>query len=251
MILTYHEIVPEPCGYVYSRTVSHFAEHMMALRMLNEDIRRPMVTFDDGHSSHHRYALPVLDHYQHQATFFVTVGWTGTMPEYMGWEQLRDLANRGHEVQSHGWSHAMLTRCSRHQLIEELHRSRLTLEDGLNRAVDAISIPGGRWDDRILAACAEEGYRRVFTSDPYFALQSRYGVMVAGRAMIRRSQGVRELLSLLRSEQTRLSIERARCVTKKLFHSVLGDDVYHQLWRRIGASRQRSAINRAYTAPPG
>ena len=51
-------------------------------------------------------------------------GWSGARPEYMGWKELSEVANAGHQVQSHGWSHALLTHCTPEQLTQELRRSR-------------------------------------------------------------------------------------------------------------------------------
>jgi peptidoglycan/xylan/chitin deacetylase (PgdA/CDA1 family) len=248
MILTYHEIAAKPSSYVYSATTAQLAEHLKILQRLPDGIPNPGITFDDGHSSHHRYAMPLLEEAGMKAIFFITCGWSGTRPEYMSWKQLSELANAGHQVHSHGWSHALLTHCGLEQLTEELRRSRRELEDRLGRVVDAISMPGGRFNRRVLEACEREGYRRVFVSDPYLAPYIHGGLMVAGRAMVRRTQRESELIGLLRSEHSPRSFVRMIFRLKRMARLALGDRAYHQLWRRLGASEARKQINRGYSA---
>ena len=80
--------------------------------------------------------------------------------------ELKELLARGHAVQAHGWSHKMLTQCSPAELYDELRRSKETLEDVLGASVDTMSLPHGRWNRQVLAACSQAGYKKVYTSDP-------------------------------------------------------------------------------------
>ena len=126
----------------------------------------PVVTFDDGHLTNYEVALPLLQNYGLTARFFITVGWTGQKPGYMGWEDLRKLHNSGQKIGAHGWSHALLTRCSPSALEMELTRPRLILEDKLGVSITTMSFPGGRYNKRVIAACAAAGYKQVYTSEP-------------------------------------------------------------------------------------
>jgi peptidoglycan/xylan/chitin deacetylase (PgdA/CDA1 family) len=249
MILTYHEIVPTPSRYVYSATVTQLNEHLAAVRDLPGDVGTPPITFDDGHASHYRYALPLLEKAGVKATFFVTPGWTGCRPGYMDWPQLIDLIHMGHEVQAHGWSHTLLTACTPEELTGELRRSRETLEDRLATPVNAISFPGGRYNAEVLRACVREGYRRVFTSNPYCAPTTRNGLTISGRAMIRHTYGVQELITLLRSEATPLSPQRVKFKMKQSVRAIVGDRFYHEvLWKWLGAPADKTTINEQYRA---
>jgi peptidoglycan/xylan/chitin deacetylase (PgdA/CDA1 family) len=249
MIITYHEIVPTPSRYVYSTTVVQLEEHLAAIHNLPPDLPQPPITFDDGHASQHRYALPLLEKARTKALFFVTSGWTGVKPEYMDWRQLAELICMGHEVQSHGWSHALLTNCTPPQLSEELRRSRLTLEDRLATPVNAISVPGGRFNAEVLRACHREGYQRVFVSNPYLPVSNSNRLTVAGRAMIRHNHGAAELVALLRSENKRFSPQQVGFRVKQSIRTLVGDRFYHQvLWQWFGAPGEKSAINEDYAA---
>lgn len=245
MVLTYHEIAPEDSGYVYSLRVDHFFEHLSLRHTLPTTVMSPQITFDDGHISQYKYALPALQQEAVTGTFFITAAWVNREQEFMNWRHLRELVSLGHQVQSHGWSHALLSHCSHRKIRDELRRSCHSLEDGLGTRIDAISMPGGRWNQAVLAACAEEEYQTVYISNPYFKSRRIEGVMVVGRAMARSGMRASQVLSLLKSEGTIWSKERLRFHLKDLVRSGVGERAYHRLWLQLGG-----ASNRAHPAQP-
>src|SRR5439155_26308609 len=121
-------------------------------------------TFDDGHVSSFRFALPLLTRHAVTGIFFAIGSYIGNRPDYMTWEQLKELVSRGHEVQSHGWSHIPLTQCSGSKLTEEPVRSKQTLEDMLHVMVDAILSPDGRWNSTVIELLLMDGYMLVYYS---------------------------------------------------------------------------------------
>jgi len=248
MILTYHEINSTSSPYVYSATVPELREHVQLIRSFSNFARSTRISFDDGHLSQFTQALPVLEKEHHRGMFFITAGWIGSRAGYMSWSQLRELAALGHEVQAHGLTHALLTQCTPEQLATELRNSRQCLQDRLGLPVNAISMPGGRWNARVLEACAQEGYRTVYTSHPYMKTKFAGGVTVIGRAMVRRSTTAPKLLALLHSEKEIWSRERIQFHLKHGLRSTLGDGLYHRLWRWAGNSGQSLA---AYGDIPG
>jgi peptidoglycan/xylan/chitin deacetylase (PgdA/CDA1 family) len=159
-------------------------------------------------------------------------------PEFMTWNQLRELVSEGHSVQSHGWSHRVLEECSDHQLREELERSKQTIEDRLATPVDAISIPHGRWDSRVLESCAAAGYKRVYISDPWMQPHSRHGLAIAGRYMVRRSMRADQLRRLLNHDPAYIAFLRSRYRVKENLRRVLGEAAYHRLWCLLAASKK-------------
>ncbi|HTP02037.1 MAG TPA: polysaccharide deacetylase family protein, partial [Anaerolineales bacterium] len=188
MVLTYHRITPEPSSYLYSVTRDQLDAHLAVVAELQDPSgpagASPRVTFDDGHRSNYDHGLDLLAKHSLRATFFVIAGWMSARDDFMSWPELRELVSLGHEVQAHGWSHRVLPGCSASELEDELLRSKRTMEDQLNVPVEAISIPHGRWDDRVLRACAAAGYRRVYISNPWMRPQQREGVELLGRYMV-------------------------------------------------------------------
>jgi len=236
MILTYHEIVPHSSRYLYSLSCERLEEHvrlLVALRSEPSPVTGLTMTFDDGHSSHYRYAVPVLQDHSCRGIFFVTVGWTGMRPGYMDWQQLRDIVSMGHEVQSHGWSHKYLTYCSAPELSAELQRSKKTLEDRLGTPVEALSAPGGVWNAIVAEACVAAQYKRLYISDPWFRSKPSPELQILGRAQVRRTLDTRGVRRLLAAERNPFSMMRATSRLKQAVRAGLGDRIYHQLWLRL------------------
>lgn len=124
-----------------------------------------MVSFDDGDVSNAEVALPVLQRLGLRGMFFVTSGFVG-QPGMLGRAQLRQLAQAGMGIGSHGLSHRFLNTLDAATLREELTFSRAELESICGRRVDTLALPGGRGGKRELAAARAAGYRLVFGSEP-------------------------------------------------------------------------------------
>lgn len=248
--LAYHEITAAKSGYLYGISTRQFKEHLRCVQRLTTMSRSRSnfhITFDDGHVSQYDHAFPVLQELSMNATFFVTAGWTGKRPGYMTWKQLAELARCGHEVQSHGWSHTLLTQCSAKELQIELLRSKRDLEDHLGAKVNAISLPGGRWNRRVLEACRESGYEQVFTSDPWMVSEDVMGLQIAGRWMVTRNMNAQRIHFLLRGKGAALYLLRAKHLAKETAKLMLGDNAYRSLWR-MWANKNKSQEHAGITS---
>jgi len=239
MVLTYHRITSDPSRYLYSVTRDQLDAHLAVVAALQQEIgpdrASSQVTFDDGHRSNYAYGLELLAQHAVRATFFVAAGWMGSREGFMSWPELRELVAAGHEVQSHGWSHRVLRECSSSELEDELVRSRRTIEDELQVPVTAISIPHGRWDDRVLRACAAAGYRRVYMSEPWMRTQRQEGVELIGRYMIRRSLQSAQLRRLLAGDRRFVFYLRSQHRLKEILKHLVGSAAYHRLWSTVAA----------------
>lgn len=232
LVLTYHEICAADSRYAYSINSDAFRKHVALVKSAVTDIGSDIhITFDDGHESSFRLALPILEEDRVKATFFVVAGWVGRRTHCMSWNQVRELAALGHAVQSHTWSHVFLPRCSDAQLQEELASSKKELEDRLGTAVDSISAPGGRWNHRSLEGCAGAGYTRLFVSQPWIYREGR--ISVSGRLMVRRSMNVAFLQQLALNNRMLLLKMRARAAVSGAMRWVLGDERYLHVWRLL------------------
>ena len=239
LFFLYHELRAGRSEYSYVVQAEQFRQHLAlfaSLRHSTKYLLWPEITFDDGHISNHDIAAPLLAPHGIAAHFFITAGWAGTRPGYMGWEQLRALANAGHIIGAHGWSHALLTRCSDEELQGELSRSRMALEDKLGAPVTTMSLPGGRQNARVLAACSAAGYLQVFTSMPSpapFPLGR-----IVGRLNILASMQTEWLAQVLDPSTAILaSMERKQRI-KDMAKALLGDRLYEKLWSVVNRSEQ-------------
>lgn len=236
LLPVYHEVVPGGSPYVYSIDSSRLAEHFAMIATLRDNIgaSMPPITFDDGHISHFQHAFPFLQQQRLRGLFFVVAGWIGQRAERMNWQQLAQLAASGHEVQSHGWSHVALTHCSAVELDRELVLSRETLEQKLGIRVDAISLPYGRWNHRVLAGCEQAGYLRVYLSEPWTGGSAWQHLTLFGRFSVLRSTDAERLRRVLTGDPALLRALRTRHACKRLLRALVGDLNYHRLWRLVG-----------------
>jgi peptidoglycan/xylan/chitin deacetylase (PgdA/CDA1 family) len=118
-----------------------------------------VITFDDGYADNHEIAAPTLDYFGLPATFFVSAGLVDTDTRFahdvksphrfsnLTWRQVTDLAARGFEIGSHGWSHKNLARYPLEEARREILRSRDALTQRLGIPPRSFAYPhGGRED---------------------------------------------------------------------------------------------------------
>jgi peptidoglycan/xylan/chitin deacetylase (PgdA/CDA1 family) len=234
-ILAYHEVLPENDVSLYTVSRKQLCTHLrfVAERQARAQIAAPLITFDDGHISNFEHALPLLSEFAVHAVFFVTVGWMDRKLGYMSWSQARELAARGHSVQSHSWSHPLLTHVSPRELQIELCASKDLLEQKLGVLVNSISMPAGRWNHDVLAACANAGYKRVFVSEPWVYSRDIRGLELLGRFMVRRDTTVERLAQLCDRSKLLFWSLRAQHEFKRAARRFVGDRLYQHIWRRI------------------
>jgi peptidoglycan/xylan/chitin deacetylase (PgdA/CDA1 family) len=135
------------------------------------------VTFDDGFGSVFERAEPILSALGLPATVFVPTAfmsnprqlrwegieaWQGSADAHelrcMGWDEVRQLAERGWEIGSHTCTHPHLTTLSDEHLLREMRESLEQCSSHLGRACRSVAYPYGEVDGRIAAAAEEVGY---------------------------------------------------------------------------------------------
>ena len=122
--------------------------------------------------------LDLLDEHQVAATFFV-LGWVAE--RYGG--LVRDIANRGHEIACHGYSHQLIYNQSPGEFHEETKRSKAILEDLLGGAVRgyrAASYSITKKSLWALETLVELGFE--YDSSIFPITHDRYGIADAPRA---------------------------------------------------------------------
>jgi len=115
--------------------------------------RAALLTFDDGYRSMRTVALPWLLRFGYPAVLFVPTDYIGGSNSFdagyepeepiCDWDDLRELERLGVSIQSHGASHHSFSKLSLPKQEEELARSRITLEAGLEKPVEVFAYPYG------------------------------------------------------------------------------------------------------------
>jgi peptidoglycan/xylan/chitin deacetylase (PgdA/CDA1 family) len=241
LYLLYHELRPHRSDYSYVVETGEFEKHIdlfLKVRDTEGSELWPEITFDDGHISNFEFGVPVLQSRAIKATFFITVGRTGQRRDYMGWQELRELIQAGQLIGAHGWSHALLTHCNASELHRELVDARLTLEHKLGIPITTMSLPGGRYNRRILTACHEAGYTQIFTSIP--RAEPDPAADTIGRLNIRGDMSLEWITKLLQPGSNLLSGLERQYQVKAAAKSLLGDRLYEKVWALL--NRQETEI---------
>ncbi len=160
-----------------------------------------ILTFDDGYRDNYDNAFPLLRQYGFPATFFVLTEVTGQdVPDYMSWDQLREIAAAGMDVECHGRVHDDLPKISHDRLVWQVLGCREMIEAELGQRPRFVAYPSGQFDDQVVAVFASDHYwggistqqGAWHSSDDLFALK---------RLRVRNTTGVEQLARLLAYEE--------------------------------------------------
>jgi peptidoglycan/xylan/chitin deacetylase (PgdA/CDA1 family) len=113
-----------------------------------------VLTFDDGFRSMYTTVLPILRRHAFTATFFVPTGYVGKQMtwaktpdvpdlELAAWDELRQMADAGMDIQAHSVSHPDLRKLSPQQARDEIEGSKTEIEARLRKRVTLFAYPYG------------------------------------------------------------------------------------------------------------
>jgi len=143
---------------------------------LNGEIELPpkpvLITFDDGYIDNYTNAFPILKKYNLRATIFIIPAFTSVYPNYMTWEQLKELEANGITIESHTLTHPKLEELPDDEIRNELLNSKTMLEEQLGHPIEFLAYPTGTYNLHIAGIAQDLGYKGAFTI--------KYGVVDKG-----------------------------------------------------------------------
>ncbi len=157
-------------------TTISIRDFLRAKKGLQELPEKPVIlTFDDGYESNYTELLPILEQRGLKATVFM-VGNDIGKKNYMSWQQLKDMENRGIEIGSHTANHLPLTEMPADKAREEVKLSKLLMEWNGMKTIYTLSYPNGKYtpdmgemlkEEEYLAAVTGDAGLNTFETDPY------------------------------------------------------------------------------------
>jgi peptidoglycan/xylan/chitin deacetylase (PgdA/CDA1 family) len=129
--------------------------------------RRVVLTFDDGYEDNYTVVFPRLRRYGFAATFFVVTASVGTR-DHLTVPQIREMAQAGMEIESHGVHHVDFSLLSLDDARRELRQSRKAIEGWTGRSVTFFAYPAGRYSNALVHLLDTLGYRGALTTRPGF-----------------------------------------------------------------------------------
>jgi len=122
-----------------------------------------LITFDDGYRDNYKNAYPILKKYGFKATIFVITGFMDVQPNYITWEQAKELDANGISIESHTVQHKSMTEISNEQLWTELTESKKMIDARLGKDTKFIAYPTGTYNLHIAQMVKDAGYQGAFT----------------------------------------------------------------------------------------
>ncbi|MFJ9444568.1 polysaccharide deacetylase family protein [Kitasatospora sp. NPDC101235] len=125
------------------------------------------LSFDDGYRDFVEEAMPALTEYGFTATVYVVAGRLGGSNDWdeqgprkplMTAGEVREAADAGMEIGSHGLTHRRLAGLGTQDLAAQVSDSRHALEDLTGRAVEGFCYPYGSLDAAAVEAVTQAGY---------------------------------------------------------------------------------------------
>ncbi len=119
-------------------------------------------TFDDGHVSNADAAMDIAAE-GGTADFFINSSVVGRVP-VLDWPTLREMADAGASIQSHGHTHRYFDALSEGEIRDELATSKAMIEAHLGTPVTIFAPPGGRLQPAVARIARELGYEAICSS---------------------------------------------------------------------------------------
>ncbi|MBL1115719.1 polysaccharide deacetylase family protein [Streptomyces sp. 110] len=118
------------------------------------------LTFDAGPSGNTPRLLKILKHEKVHATFFML----GKKHIEKRPDLVRRIADEGHELANHTWSHKILTKTDSDEVRSEISRVQTAVKKLTGRTPLLMRPPQGRTDERVSKICRELGVAQVLWS---------------------------------------------------------------------------------------
>ncbi|MDP9180863.1 MAG: polysaccharide deacetylase family protein [Chloroflexota bacterium] len=102
-----------------------------------------ILTFDDGWAGQYTYGFPVLQQHGFLGSFAIVTGFVDAGGPYVTWAQILEMSGAGMEMMSHTVTHIDLGSTDDATDIDQLQKSKSTLQAHIGHAVDYFVYPSG------------------------------------------------------------------------------------------------------------
>jgi peptidoglycan/xylan/chitin deacetylase (PgdA/CDA1 family) len=121
---------------------------------------RPIVlTFDDGYRDFYDVVLPILRDYEFVATLFlVTAPIDDGSPDFVTWDQVREMHAAGIEMGAHSYTHPDLSGQLVDYLVWQILGSKEAIEERIEEPVRFFAYPSGAYDDDTVQVVRSAGF---------------------------------------------------------------------------------------------
>lgn len=178
LIMYYHEVVKRGEGATYQKIEEEkFEAQMKYLRdngytsLFFSELDKPLpqksviVSFDDGFRSVYENAAPIMQKYGIKGNIYLPTAYIGQGEKFMDWDMVRDLQDKGFEMQAHTHNHVDIRTLSAEDMQREVETSSEYFSRELGEVPCAICLPFGAYDRRSVKLLKKTGkYKYILAS---------------------------------------------------------------------------------------
>lgn len=149
-------------GYV-TVTLDMMVELLQGKRTYPE--KPVVITFDDNTLTSYDPGATIMEKYGHIGVYYIVSNRIDN-PNIINRERIKDLAKRGHDIQSHTITHRALTALPAVEIEREMQESKRVLEELIGKPVRHVAYPGTAHNATARALTKAAGYVTGSVMDP-------------------------------------------------------------------------------------
>ena len=112
-------------------------------------------TYDDGSMDHYTMVAPHLEAAGIRGTFWIIGRVVGGSPYSLDWDKIKEMADRGHEMSNHTYSHKHMTKWTEEEICQDIVKCDDMLEEHLGKRPRTIALPFNELNPTILKISQE------------------------------------------------------------------------------------------------
>lgn len=149
-------------GYV-TVTLDMMVELLQGKRTFPE--KPVVITFDDNTLTSYDPGATIMEKYGHIGVYYIVSNRIDN-PNIINRERIKDLAERGHDIQSHTITHRALPPLPAVEIEREMRDSKRILEELIGKPVRHVAYPGTAHNPTVRALAKAAGYVTGSVMDP-------------------------------------------------------------------------------------
>lgn len=136
-----------------------------------------MLTYDDTDLDQYTVAEPTMKKYGFKGVFFVMTVSIGR-PNYMSKAQIKELSDKGHDIESHTWDHHNVKKYQGKDWETQIEKPTKTLQEITGKNIHHFAYPFGLWNPEAIPELKKRGFKSAFIlstkrdeNDPLFTIR--------------------------------------------------------------------------------